>query len=385
MCIPMMSETPQRVNIGVLTIPILDSGVVPLSNLVDVLKPLSSNLYLLTGGAGYSGLKKDGDISIREIVPERGVTLPGRILKYIWSQLRISYELVRMRRDVDIWFFFFGGDLLVFPLLAARVLKKKVILILPASTVKFLEYEKESLSRTMIGILSNIGCSLSTIIVLYAKELIRETSLERFEDKIRIAPRHFLDFGKFEVRKRLDKRGNLVGYLGRLSEEKGVLNFVEAIHIISKEGRDVYFSICGDGDIRDTIEEFILQRGLRDEVEMRRWIQHSQVPDYLNDLRLIVLPSFTEGLPNAMLEAMACGTPVLATPVGAIPMSIRDEKTGFIMEDNAPLSIARNIVRALCHPDLEEIAMNARAYVQREFSFEAAVRRYERILSDLGR
>jgi glycosyltransferase involved in cell wall biosynthesis len=84
-----------------------------------------------------------------------------------------------------------------------------------------------------------------------------------------------------------------------------------------------------------------------------------------------------------MLEAMACGTPVLATPVGAIPDVIKDGETGFIMEDNSPECIARNIIRALNHPNLEQIAQNARALVEKEFTFEKAVERYREILDSL--
>ena len=98
--------------------------------------------------------------------------------------------------------------------------------------------------------------------------------------------------------------------------------------------------------------------------------------------RLLVLPSYTEGLPNIMLEAMACGTPVLATPVGAIPDVIIDGKTGFIMENNSPECIAENVVRALNSPDLERIAEDGRRFVEENFSFEKTVENWKRILQD---
>ena len=68
-----------------------------------------------------------------------------------------------------------------------------------------------------------------------------------------------------------------------------------------------------------------------------------------------------------MLEAMACGTPVLATPVGAVPQVLRDKETGFLVRDNSPDCLAEAIVAALEYPHLRHIAGNARALVQREF------------------
>ena len=83
-----------------------------------------------------------------------------------------------------------------------------------------------------------------------------------------------------------------------------------------------------------------------------------------------------------MLEAMGCGTPVLATPVGAIPDVIIDGKTGFIMENNSPECIAENVIRALNSPDLERIAENGRRFVEENFSFEKTVENWKRILQD---
>ena len=84
-----------------------------------------------------------------------------------------------------------------------------------------------------------------------------------------------------------------------------------------------------------------------------------------------------------MLEAMACGTPVLATPVGAIPDVIIDGKTGFIMENNSPECIAANVVRALSSPDLERIAENGRRFVEGNYTFERVIARWKEVLDQV--
>jgi hypothetical protein len=81
----------------------------------------------------------------------------------------------------------------------------------------------------------------------------------------------------------------------------------------------------------------------------------------------MVIPSFTEGLPNIMLEAMACGTPVLATPVGAISDIIRDSETGFIMENNSPKCIIENVNRVIGSSELETKEFDFKDFTAIEF------------------
>jgi len=84
-----------------------------------------------------------------------------------------------------------------------------------------------------------------------------------------------------------------------------------------------------------------------------------------------------------MLEAMACGTPVLATSVGMIPEVIADGETGFIMENNSPGCIAQNVTRALNSPKLERVAKNGRQLIVENFTFETTVLRWQKIFDEL--
>ena len=372
-----MNQT-KKGNIGILTFSISKAGCIPTSNLVDILDSLSNNLYLITGTDGYIFFKDDKRIQTYGIKHERGTNAFTRILRYIYTQLKISYKLVKLTRNVDLWIFFIGGEGLVLPMLTAKLLRKKVVLAFAGSSVLTLKSANDNFFKP-VEILSKINCMLSNRIILYSPNLIKEWNLEKYRNKISIAHKHFLDFDKFKMKKKFGERDNLVGYIGRLSEEKGTLNFVKAIPEISKEKDDLEFLIGGDGQLCDKIKRYLYENNLNDKVKLVGWIPHDKLPDYLNELKLVVVPSYTEGLPNVMLEAMACGTPVLATPVGAIPDMIMDGETGFIMENNSPECIAKNVIRALNHQNLDEIVKNARELMENEFTYDAAVERYRKI------
>jgi len=174
-----------------------------------------------------------------------------------------------------------------------------------------------------------------------------------------------------------------VGYVGRLSEEKGILNFVKAIPEILKERDGAKFLLVGDGQLRGKVEKYLNDMDLTDNVKLMGWIPHDELSEYLNELKLMIIPSYTESGPQVLLEAMACGTPVLATLVGIIPDIIKDGETGFIMENNSPQCIAENTIRALEYPNLGRIVKNAKKVIEDEFTYKAAIERYKKILEDI--
>ena len=374
-------------NIGIVTFPLRQSGVAPLSNLIEILTPLAENIYVVSGNAaeyilnGQNVQSKD-NTHMCLIQHRSGQNTPSRILQFGWTQSKLSWKIASLRRNVDIWFIFLGEGGLVLPMLTTKVFRKKTILVSAASDQKITQFSQDPLARPS-KLLEKANRAFANRIVVYSPRLISEWDMEKHQHKISIAPRHFLDFGTLKVQRQLNNRTNLVGYIGRLSREKGAMNFVEASRTILINRKDIEFVIGGDGHLGIEIETFVRTNNLDAHVRLEGWIPHANLPDILNNLKLLVLPSYTEGLPNIMLEAMACGTPVLANPVGAIPDVIKDRETGFLLQDNTPECIAKNILTALNHPHLNQIAINALALVKREFTYDAAVERYRKVLNEL--
>ena len=322
-------------------------------------------------------------VHIKQVMLEIGEKRGGagnRVIRYLLTQLEIAYVLARQDK-ADAYIFFLAQTLLL-PILILKLMRRKVILAVGASFSKLGESRKDRL-LWFPKIEEKISFQVSDHIVIYSEEILEQFNLEKHKGKISIARRHFLDFDQFKRQKPLSERDNLVGYIGRLSREKGILNFIEAVPRVLEKEVGLEVLIGGDGPLRRRVEQYLGEHKINNRVKFVGWIPHDRLPEYLNELKLVVIPSYTETGPLLMVEAMACGTPVLITPVGSAPTVIRDGETGFIMADNSPDCIAKNIIRALNYPHLEEIAKNAGALVVNEYSYESAVEGYKTILSDL--
>jgi glycosyltransferase involved in cell wall biosynthesis len=199
--------------------------------------------------------------------------------------------------------------------------------------------------------------------------------------KIVLTHRHFPNFDLYKFKNDFEQRNDIIGFVGRLEEDKGVLNFVKAIPKVATLHADLKFLIIGEGTLKDEICAFIDKHALNTRVELVGWVAHDKLPDYLTSLKLLVLPSYAEGLPNIVVEAMACGTPVLVTPVGAVPDIVKDKETGFLIHDNSSACLAQSIDETLAYPHLKQIAANARIFAESEFQYEKLAQTWKGIIS----
>jgi len=363
-------------NVCVVTWPLLNAGFIPLKGLLQVLDVLTGKLTLITGGAITSEIAIDlPKIQVHSLQKGPKSNPFIRIIRWIPLQLSISWHVIKVAGRSEQFIFFFGGPWMVLPMLTAKCCRRKVILIYNGSDVILIREQIGRLVSQIMRLLERITCNLADRIILHADNLAEDWNLERYENKILIASKHFVDSSQFHIDIPFSKRNNRIGFLGRLSKEKGIGNFLESASLLV-ENDNIEVIIAGDGEERSLVE----QTAAKHHIEYVGWLPHDSLPDYLNTLRLLVIPSFVEGFPYVMLEAMACGTLVLASPVGNIPMMIKDGQNGFIMENNSPECISNNVNRVLNHPDLDQIILNARRLIQTEYSFEAAVSRYDRVL-----
>ena len=186
----------------------------------------------------------------------------------------------------------------------------------------------------------------------------------------------------------------IVGAAGRLSPEKGFSVLIDAAAEVLGTQRGqlpaprsplpatVGFVLFGDGPLRSALEAQIEARGLQGSFHLAGF--HSDLDKYYPHLDLLVLPSYTEGLPNVVLEAYAAGVPVVATAVGGTPEAVQDGINGYLVEPGHPRALASRITDMLADPDRRRaMAQRGRQMVVQKFSFGRQAKDYRQLFEGL--
>jgi glycosyltransferase involved in cell wall biosynthesis len=172
----------------------------------------------------------------------------------------------------------------------------------------------------------------------------------------------------------------------RLSPEKGHLVLLEAMHLLAQRGSIVRARLIGGGDFRPVIERAIVELGLTDQVDLVGPLDQDQVRAEVGRAHGFVLPTFAEGLPVVIMEAMAAGTPVVTTPISGIPELVVDGSTGYLASPGRADQLADAIDRLFADAEqAHAVVKAARAAVEERHDVRVNVQRLEALFVDLPR
>jgi glycosyltransferase involved in cell wall biosynthesis len=285
---------------------------------------------------------------------------------------------------------FFGATAYLLPILFARLIGKTV-LVEPRGDVPLtlrLNWEQQlpdTVARALAGlvwVLERGGFAAAHRVITYTPNMARQLGLNPESSKVYPHGARYVDTGEFSIQVPFDERDDVIGFVGRLDEEKGI----RKLAAVAKQLPDgVTFRFVGDGPLYDWLESELTAEIESGAVTLTGWVDHDDIPAELNRMKLLVMPSQpTEGLPTTILESLVCGTPAYATPVSGVSDVVEQGETGFLMETTEPIAVVADIRSILKDRDkLSEISVDGRKRIETEYSFEAAVERYERVLTEL--
>lgn len=173
-------------------------------------------------------------------------------------------------------------------------------------------------------------------------------------------------------------------YTGRLSPEKGLFDLVEAAKVVCQKFPDLKFVITGKGPIEGLLKRRISQLNLDKNFSFVGYVDRLTLLRYYQNALLYVLPSYWEGLPTTLLEAMSCELPVVGTNVAGTSEVIDNYATGLLVPPNRPKKLEKAIIELLDNSTLRRyLGKNARLHVKRLYDWDVITSKIEQVYKHL--
>ena len=201
---------------------------------------------------------------------------------------------------------------------------------------------------------------------------------------------NFNEFNKYKIADKDEFKSKLnikdsiyvFGFLGRLLEIKGADLMIEAFNEIKNKAADSVLLIVGDGEEREHLENLVKQFNIEDRVIFAGY--QKNVYDYMNVFDCFILPSVREGLPMAVLEAMAMKKPVISTPVSGLKNLITQEYNGLILDERTKKKLADAMLRMYSDKDMaDKIAENAYSYILDKYNINKYMQQLQEIYNKI--
>jgi len=241
-----------------------------------------------------------------------------------------------------------------------------------------------------------INYAQKIFLVVFSKIIFKETNLficltpkDAYEickygcdpNKIRVIP-NGVDVKKFKPNNKIHTE--YIYWGGRFVPEKGLKYLIEAIKLVKRTKSDIRLLMAGDGPLLPKIHKMINKYHLMDDVKFLGKMPLEKIPLLINSSSMCVLPSLKEGMPFALLEAMACGKPVIGSNISGIRDIINNGENGLLITPGDSKELASAILKLLEDKDLGQVlGRNARQLMIEKYSLNNIVNQIEQIYNEL--
>ena len=141
-------------------------------------------------------------------------------------------------------------------------------------------------------------------------------------------------------------------FVGWIVKEKGIVELLEASKILAAEGLDFELILAGGGDLEDFCKSFVINNNLDSFISLLGWQSSFEIKELYSSSDVFVLPSYAEGFPNSLLEALFMGLPIISTDVGGISDSLQNDVNGFLISPNNTSELLIAMKNYLLNPEL---------------------------------
>ena len=171
--------------------------------------------------------------------------------------------------------------------------------------------------------------------------------------------------------------GARVGFVGWVTRDKGIFEALEVVRRVRPQLPNVRLVVAGGGADFEEVSRLAKSPDLAGAVELLGWVTGAEVARVLNTVDVLLLPSHFEGMPNAVLEAMAAGVPVVCTRVGSLPDLIRDGENGYLCEVEDTAAMAAAVQRLLRDAGLAaQVGQRGRETIRARHAMESVWPKY---------
>jgi len=172
-------------------------------------------------------------------------------------------------------------------------------------------------------------------------------------------------------------------YLGLINEKKGIFDLIPVISKICEEIGNIRLIVGGVGEVERMCQE-IGHHGISDHVEYQGWLEPEDRDNLLSTVDILVLPSYIEGMPMTILEAMSFGIPVVSTRVGGVPDIVIDGETGFLIEPGNLEQLHNKLsILAQDYALRRKLGLKGRSAIEERHTIDVSIRRIEAIYESL--